>query len=425
MNATAFVAAVWAASLQAAIVLAAAALLVRVGRRWPPALRLRLLQGSLACALVAPLASAALPAATVAAKDPVAVDPAPFALVTAADPSRLLIEYPGGAALVLAVLAAGMVIRFMRLAAGQYRLRHGVRESAAPDVVAEVAAQQRALGTHADVVWRADVRTPSTFGRYPARVMLPVSLASADPPTRQAIVCHELLHVRRGDWSALVMEELLRTLCWFHPGIHWATAEMRLAREQLVDREVVAITGARRSYLELLFSYAEIRPAATGAAVPFFGRRQLERRIRHLTEETTMRNGRTAAVLAGVLVLGGSAAAAVRLAPVTPIADTLQQLTQEQDAKADTEEKTLPRVIHEVAAIYPAEAMQARVEGTVVVEVTVEADGTVSATRVVESVPMLDDAATEALRQWRFDPGRVRGKPVRVDISIQVRFRLK
>jgi periplasmic protein TonB len=96
-----------------------------------------------------------------------------------------------------------------------------------------------------------------------------------------------------------------------------------------------------------------------------------------------------------------------------------------RSAEAPTLEKTLPKVVHQVDAVYPEDAKQARVEGVVEVAVTVDTDGAVAATRVVKSVAMLDDAAEAALKQWRFEPGREDGKPVRVEVRISVRFSLK
>ena len=61
-----------------------------------------------------------------------------------------------------------------------------------------------------------------------------------------------------------------------------------------------------------------------------------------------------------------------------------------------------PEVIREVKPRYSEEAMRAGIEGTVEVEVTIEKDGSVKDARVIRSIPMLDEAALEAARQWRF-----------------------
>jgi TonB family protein len=424
MSAAAFVAHLWKFSLQASVVLAVVALLLRAGRRWSPAVRLRLLHGSLACALLTPFVSAFV----VTRLAPIAADGGdgrgPLAIVSNAASVDTLGARPGIAGVLASAIVLGAVIRLAWLVAGHRRFRRGSAMRVAPEVEREIAVQQGALGADARVEWRDGLAAPSTFGRRPAVVVLPVWLAAADVCTRRAVVVHELLHVRRGDWSAVLLEELLRAALWFHPGVHWAIAEIRLTREQLVDREVVELLGAQRAYLEVLLSYTAA-PGVIAAGVPFFGRRQLERRIRHLTEETMMRSRAGVVLAAGALLLGGSAAAAATMFPVVGSAASAAASQTSAQEKQDTEEKTLPRVVHEVAAVYPDEAREAKVQGTVVVDVTVDTDGRVSATKVVQSIPELDAAAVDALRQWRFEPGRVKGEPVKVTVSIEVRFALK
>ena len=79
--------------------------------------------------------------------------------------------------------------------------------------------------------------------------------------------------------------------------------------------------------------------------------------------------------------------------------------------------------IYTVKAPYPELARQAGVEGTVVVQALVGTDGRVRETRVVKSIPMLNGAAQEAVRQWRFRPAAEAGAPVATWVSIPMAFR--
>ena len=71
-----------------------------------------------------------------------------------------------------------------------------------------------------------------------------------------------------------------------------------------------------------------------------------------------------------------------------------------------------PTKIKNVNAVYPPDAMEQKVQGVVILEARIEPDGTVSRTRVLRSIPMLDDAAKEAVGQWTFTPTLLNGQAV-------------
>lgn len=84
-----------------------------------------------------------------------------------------------------------------------------------------------------------------------------------------------------------------------------------------------------------------------------------------------------------------------------------------------------PRKIKDVAPRYPAIAQESRVEGIVILEAVISEDGSVQDVRVLRSKALLDDAAVEAVRQWRYTPTLLGGQPVPVVITVTVSFSLK
>jgi len=84
----------------------------------------------------------------------------------------------------------------------------------------------------------------------------------------------------------------------------------------------------------------------------------------------------------------------------------------------------LPEAIVRVPPSYPDLAREAGVQGTVMVQAFVCACGEVSDTRVVSSIPLLDQAAIDAVRQWWFKPGLSGGEAVAVWVGIPVRFEM-
>jgi protein TonB len=89
---------------------------------------------------------------------------------------------------------------------------------------------------------------------------------------------------------------------------------------------------------------------------------------------------------------------------------------------------TLPELVKEVRPSYTPAAMEQRIQGYVLLEAVVQADGTVGDVTVRESLDAeygLDEQAIAALKQWMFKPGTREGKPVAVQIAVQMAFTLK
>jgi len=83
-----------------------------------------------------------------------------------------------------------------------------------------------------------------------------------------------------------------------------------------------------------------------------------------------------------------------------------------------------PQKIKDAAPRYPAIAQAAGVQGRVILEAVISEEGAVRDVRVLRSEPLLDDAAVEAVRQWRFTPTLLNGQPVPVVMTVTVAFSL-
>lgn len=83
-----------------------------------------------------------------------------------------------------------------------------------------------------------------------------------------------------------------------------------------------------------------------------------------------------------------------------------------------------PRLIKRVDPAYPEIARQARVFGAVKLEATTDVYGRVRDVRVLESIPLLDQAAMDAVRQWVYEPMVINGKPRGVTFKVTVKFML-
>ncbi len=382
--------------------------------------------------------------------------------------------------LTLVVIAAGIAVRLFWLAIGYWRLRR-YRTGARP-AGSDIACLTETLGVSADVCVSPEIPGAATFGFWRPAVLLPLRWRDLDPASRRAVVNHELLHVQRKDWAFHVAEELIRALIWFHPAIWWLTAEIRLAREQVVDGMVVALTSAPKAYAEVLLAFAGNQ---SGIAPAFTERRRLARRIKSLLEETAMtksrllfsfasitfclaiagavavwsfplesvesilvtQGGPTGGVVGGVIgnvpggVQGGVVAGGVGtirgvpggvqggvIGGVVGGVPGARTVASEQNPKlfhVGDAGVTAPKVRSKVDPEYTPEARDAKIEGTVVVETEIHPDGRAHNTTVVRSLDQgLDHNAIEAISHWQFQPASKDGVPVAVKATIEVNFRL-
>lgn len=84
-----------------------------------------------------------------------------------------------------------------------------------------------------------------------------------------------------------------------------------------------------------------------------------------------------------------------------------------------------PAKTRDVPPVYPAVAQSARVQGIVILEAVIGPSGRVTEVKVLRSVPLLDEAAMEAVRQWEYTPTLLNGVPVPVIVTVTVNFTLQ
>jgi beta-lactamase regulating signal transducer with metallopeptidase domain len=207
------------------------------------------------------------------------------------------------APILVVVILLGIALRFAILALGLLKLRR-LRQTSRPiassgESAAVLQAMRALLAVSAEFRVSSQVDSPVTFGFFAPFVLLPERFTSLELRFQSAIACHELLHVRRQDWAHHLGEEVLRAFFWFHPAIAWLISRARLAREQVVDLEVVRLTNARKSYLEALLEFTNSRTSlAAIPAPPFLAERQLVERVSLMLKEVRMSQRRLIVSLA-------------------------------------------------------------------------------------------------------------------------------
>jgi len=339
------------------------------------------------------------------------------------------------------LLAAGVMLRMSGLAAGLWKLRGYRRSSklltALPGTVTEAFGLTR---TCCNVAISDRTHSPATFGLFSPIVMLPKKFPELTRDAQLAIACHELLHVRRNDWLAALIEEFAGGLLWFQPAVYLLIADIRLAREQLVDREVVELTRARTPYVEALLTVAaEPFGAAISMAPMFLHRRNLKSRITFLIEELYM--SKTKMVFANVSLAALLGMAGLVSSVTFPLVAVAQEKTEKsaEPQSYDFAKAFAPatgmriRIGGNVAAAnlltqvkppYPTDAKAARIQGTVKLGVLIGADGHMSDIVLISGHPLLVQSAVDAVRQWVYRPTLLNGDPVEVVTIVDVNYTL-
>ena len=84
-----------------------------------------------------------------------------------------------------------------------------------------------------------------------------------------------------------------------------------------------------------------------------------------------------------------------------------------------------PKKLVDVKPAYPEEARAAKTEGVVILGIVIGGDGSVIETTVLRSIPALDQAAIDAVRQWEFEPTLLNGEPVEIEMAVTINFTLQ
>ena len=398
-------------SLQMAILIAAGGLVCLALRFGPPRARLVFWHALLAASLMLPL----LPVRRLVEVSP--MDGGTFRVSLIALPAGSPVPAHTVTQAILLLLAAGAALRLVWLALGSLQLRrYRLRATFLAPAPAAVRQMCGELATAGDFYLSPDVTSPVTFGFRHQTVLLPQAFFQLDTENQRAILCHELLHLRRNDWLFMVAEELVRAVFWFHPAIWWLLAQIQLTREQAVDHAVIAHTRDRDGYVDALLAMALTQVRADLAPAPLFLRkRQLAQRVASLIRGANMSKRKFIASLATMAsVVAMTAALALWQFP----------LTAAEQPEKDDGNVVQPQLLTKVMPVYPPEAKAAGIDGVVVLEVMIDKTGHPESVKAVEGPKELMQSAIDAVEQWTWTPATHNGEPVAVKSRVQINYSL-
>lgn len=295
------------------------------------------------------------------------------------------------------------------------------------------------LRRHIHLYISEHTHSPLMQGIWNVRIYLPQEYPSWSLEEKQSILAHELTHVRRLDILVIYLQAIVRTLYFFHPIIWLVNDQIDLEREKICDDEAMEISRTdREAYGEQLFKQLSSergeRPVPVLAGGFFMSDSSLIKRFRYIKErrgsmKTKLKMYHVALIglVSGMAILAACTSDESQ-GPVIPA--TLEKAPTPHDNVVFQTFDVPPEPIGgfrdiQEAIHYPALAKKAGIEGTVIVQVTIDTSGVAKDPVVLRGVDeILDLEALEAIVRVDWKPAQNGGEPIAVKISIPVVFRL-
>ena len=261
--------------------------------------------------------------------------------------------------------------------------------------------------------------SPSLTGWLRPVVLLPVSaLAGLTPDQLEAVLAHELAHIRRHDYLVNLLQMAAETLLFYHPAVWWISGRIRHERELCCDDLAVAACGGALTYARALTALEKMRAPRPAIALgstdgPLFYR--IRRLVTGADEYGPSKLTGTIALTLGLACL----ALCVNWVRAQEPARIVTARAEVQDAEGVTVNTAGTVVLHRPSVEYPGRLIERGIQGTVAVEPTIDAAGNVVDAHVLSGPAELRRIALSSVLNWHFSP--VGGGNTRViQISFQV-----
>ena len=272
---------------------------------------------------------------------------------------------------------------------------------------------------------------PVTAGILRPAVLVPSGfLEDVAAEDLEAVLAHELAHVRRWDFAKNLVYEAVSIAVAWHPVVWMTRARVAESREMVCDAMAAEAVAGNESYARSLLRLAALvadgGPAKTLHAIGIFDANSFERRVMNLTKRRVemrlvQRIGTVAAC--AVMVLATCAAALALRIEVGPEMQAVAAASGEGDplkvgvGSLKSIDRKMP--------VYPAEAKAKKnaIDGPVELAVVIGKDGAVESIHVQKSLRAdYDRSALDAVKDWRWEPYLLNGEPTEVETTITVNY---
>ncbi len=240
---------------------------------------------------------------------------------------------------------------------------------------------------------------PSVVGFLRPVILLPAATILGLPSEQlEAVLAHELAHIRRYDYVVNMVQVLAEALLFYHPAVWWTSGRIRRERELCCDDEAVRVCGDALRYARALTALERIRVMTPSLALGGTDGPLAYRiaRVMGAAQEDRLPSklpGLAGLCLSLVLAAGYLSMNLNRVRAQAPI-----------DPQGVHVDLGPAAVIHRAAVQYPAAAQIGNVKGTVSVEVRLDASGNVSDAHVLSGPEELRKPVLQSVLGWHFTP---------------------
>ena len=271
---------------------------------------------------------------------------------------------------------------------------------------------------------------PATVGIRQHTLLLPPGFVEQlDAANLEALLAHEFAHMRRSDFAKNLVYGIVSLPVAYHPALWLARARLDETRELICDEMAAQAIGGRGVYARSLLRvasllYGRARPAILHA-IGILDANTFERRVMHLsrTQIPIARTRRTLILAACALLAVATCASALALR--VGVADDQPHAKGKIPIRVKAEDF---KIVHKVQPVYPEKAKAAKdtLDGEVALDVVVGVDGSVENIKVAKSLrDDYDQAAIDAVKQWKFEPFLLNGNPIEVLTTITVTYTIE
>jgi len=255
---------------------------------------------------------------------------------------------------------------------------------------------------------------PSVVGWLRPVVLLPpASVLGLSPEQLEAVIAHEIAHIRRHDYVVAAFQAVIETLLFYHPAVWWASNRLRHERELCCDDAAVRACGNAVTYARALTKLEKIRVMKPSIVLGSTDG-SLFYRVQRLIGVRTQEYGpsKWPAVLLLLFGLAGLSANRTWARAESPALQEKIAGPEARDQAGVTVNVGGSSIVHRTAVEYPRAAIEKGIQGTVSIEATIDGVGNVVDARVLTGPQELRKTVIQSVLQWHFASDGAQGTRV-------------